>query len=272
MNWGRAKTILIILFLLIDIFLLTLLAVVQNNVSFIEDKTVKETVSVLNSRGIEVSQEQISTKREKDERLELENILLTPHTLAERFLGKNFETAQENENGSVYIKGISTLFISENEFSLEENREVNYVFSFDDTYNPLMKALKKLGFKKKDICFQDYYIKDGVCHITAYQTFNDKKINSAKMIISSDGDGILNMSGRFYVNISSDESDKYLTDVTSVLCNMIYDPVYHNISVKKIEVRFVNEEENSENSKIYAYPVYVVADTKNREYILNDFN
>ena len=57
MNWGRAKTILIILFLCTNTFLLTAIILSSNNSSVVSEAIAKSTVDILKDNGIDVSEE-----------------------------------------------------------------------------------------------------------------------------------------------------------------------------------------------------------------------
>lgn len=268
MNWGRAKTILIILFLAIDIFLLCMLAIVDNDAGYIEKKTVDETVSVLNSHDIKISKETIPLKRTEKKIVSLENVISEPQKAAQRFLGENYEAMQSEHSEFFYKSGDTSLYITGNGVCVEVARDKDVAQSYEDVKNGLWRDLKKFGYREENIGFKDAYVKDGVCYIAAYQTFEDVKIGGTEMIIEADKSGILKLEGRCFSVTGAENTGENMVDVTSALINMIYRPEYFGMTVKDIEIMYYIDSEYIDGSAFSASPVYVVRDTKNREYIL----
>lgn len=269
MNWGRAKTILIVLFLVVDIFFLVLLSYVNHDVRYIKKTTISEVVNVLNSKNIEIKEEQIPQKRYTNKNVKIKNMLYNHKWVAERFLGDDYDVVTEDEKGSAFKKGDITLFVSENDFSLEKQRETKPVSSFDEVVSALYKDMKKIGYTSKNFGIKDYYIKDGVCHIAAYHMYDGLRIDSSKLIISADKSGIINIGGACLAQPEESVNDEKLPDITSVLVNMIYEPRYIGMKVEKAEIVLMADDKASDASQIVLHPVYVVTDNYNREYILN---
>lgn len=269
MNWGRAKTILIVLFLVVDIFFLVLLSYVNHDVRYIKKSTISEVVNVLNSRNIEISEKQIPKKRYTNKTVKIKNMLYNHKWVAERFLGENYDIVAEDENGSAFKKGDITLFVSENDFSLEKQRDLKPVETFDEVVSVLYKDMKKIGYTSKSFGIKDYYIKDGVCHIAAYHMYDGLRIDSSKLIISADKSGIINIGGVCLAQPEESENEGKLPDITSVLVNMIYEPRYVGMKVEKAELVLMPDGKTSDDSQLILNPVYVVTDNYNREYSLN---
>ncbi len=272
MNWGRAKTILIILFLLIDVFLFVLLSYVQNDVSYIKQRTIEETASVLNGHGITIACEQIPRKRMKNFSLQIENLLHNQELLAERFLGKNYNIISENEKTITYQNGKTTLLVSNDEFLLEKPRNIRKIYSYDEIKKVLYKDLKNFGYDDEDIGLKNYYIKDGVCYISAFHTYKGNRIQNSELLISADKDGILSLGGKCFLITDAHDTEENVVDVTSALIDMIYNSEYSGMVVKKVELAYRMNFEYESTSKASAHPVYIVTDVNNKEYIFKANN
>lgn len=268
MNWGRVKTILIIMFLTIDIVLLGLFFYINNDINYIKKDTVKETINVLKKHNIIISEEIIPKQRVEKKIINYENVIYTPQKAAQRFLGENFETISENESGIIYKKGSMFLTLSDGKMLLENRRNKNIAQNFDEVKKQVLNDLETFGYKKNEIGFEKAVTKEGICHITAYQTFDDKKIYGTQLIITADKDGILTLEGKCFSFTDKENTKEKLKDVTTVLVDMIYEPSFKGIEINKIEVIYYINPEYIDASNVLAYPVYVIKDTDGREFIL----
>lgn len=267
MNWGRAKTILIILFLVIDVFLFALLSYVQNDVSFIKHKTIEETVSVLKSHNINVKEEQIPSERNKYVNVKIQNLLSDPKYMAERFIGETYSIVSEDEEKKTYQNNEILLTVSNDEFMFQTQRNVKEIESYEETKTALFKDLNKLGYDVRNIGFKNYYIKDGKCYISAFFKFKENRIQDSDFLVVADGNGILNISGKCFLITEFKNTKENLLDITSVLINMIYDSRYHGITIEKAELAYRIDFELQNASEASLYPVYIITDDLGREYV-----
>ena len=84
MNWGRAKTILIIMFLATDIFLLVILMRTNIETLKIPQKTIQETVKIMSENRVSIKPEQIPAKRVKNQNMIMRNFFYEP-TAAKKY-------------------------------------------------------------------------------------------------------------------------------------------------------------------------------------------
>jgi len=268
MNWGRAKTILIVMFLAIDILLLCLLAVVNNDVAYIKEDTIVSTVSVLNSRGINISKEQIPKKRIEKTIISYENLAFSSSKAAECFLGEVYEVISDSDEEVKFKNSYKYVSVAGNEINYEVERNINPAESFEQIKETVLEELESFGYDEKNILFENIQMDSGVCHVSFNMTYEGKKVIGTEMNLKADLNGILNLSGRYFVFSDEEETSEMLVDVTSALIGMIYNPEYSGMTIQNIEVMYYIDSEYIDGSEVVAYPVYVVTDSENRQHIL----
>ena len=96
MNWSRVKTILIFLFLAVDIALLSAIIIPSVGAGTIPKETISATVEVLGGRGITIDEKTIPAKRESLGIVELYNIWPDGKALATRLLGGEVQTGENS--------------------------------------------------------------------------------------------------------------------------------------------------------------------------------
>ena len=102
MNWGRAKTILIVMFLITDIFLLVVLMRTRIETYQIPQKTIAETVDILSANHIDIKKEQIPSKRVENQNIIMENFCQNPQEAATKILGQEAELVDSTPEQYVY--------------------------------------------------------------------------------------------------------------------------------------------------------------------------
>ena len=73
MNWERAKTILIVMFLAVDVFLLTVLLQTRFAATRLSDSVIDETISILQAHHISAAKETVPAKRGKNQNIVIGN-------------------------------------------------------------------------------------------------------------------------------------------------------------------------------------------------------
>ena len=269
MNWGRAKTILIIVFLIIDIILLGLFSYINNEINYIKTDTVKEAAAALKKHDIKISEDIVPKKRIEKKILNYENVLYNHEKALKRFLGEGYELFEETQNEKTYKKNNLYMTLSDGKMLLLKERNKNSAKSFDEIKKQVIADLEKFGYKKKEIGFENVSIKDGVCKFTVYQIYDKKKVYGTQMVTTADKDGILTLSGRCFSFTDAEDTNEMMTDVTTSLCDMLYEPSYKGMEIKDIEVMYYISPEYMDASNVSVYPVYVIKNSKKQEIILN---
>lgn len=196
MNWFRAKTILIVLFFCINIFLLTNMLITTNKAIVIDDSTINNTVEVLEKNNIIIDKEIILRKIKNYSLLKIENVLT-----------QNNEILDGKDNPKATIEGSYIEYskpINEGTFTSEEV-VTNYV----------KKLIKDFGLKTKHINIENI-IKtgDGYIVICKYN-YKGMKIFDAdiKIMIGKE----LNVQGYFIKPVSFSPRSYSANNITSRL-------------------------------------------------------
>lgn len=207
MNWPRVKTILIFLFLAVDIMLLASIVIPSVGLSRIPHETIQNTAEVLAQRGIEISPEIIPARRESMGIVELYNIWPDRQALAEKLIGE-----VHSEEGTVYTNDTKTLTLGTNNFKYENNIPEKTI----------AHELIEMG-----IDVRDNFYEEGESSIRSWQTIEDKKLFEAE-IYAAVTDEKITVSGYWIfpdrengIIINTPDT---LLDVTGVLIDFINNP------------------------------------------------
>ncbi len=141
MDWYRIKTVLIFLFLAINLFLAALLGYASISENRVNRQKTEAATEMLAKGGITVSAE-VPYKKVKLGSLTLENPLADPHGFAGRVLGG--ETVQE---GDTFRLGNQILSVSERAFTYESG--VPGVTPSKKSAKAVKKCLENMGFSMK---------------------------------------------------------------------------------------------------------------------------
>ncbi len=223
MNWSRVKTILIFLFLAVDIGLLLAIIIPSVGARRIPKETITATVEVLKERGITVEEKTIPAKRESMGIVELYNIWPDGRALATQILGGE---AQGGENG-VFYREEKTLRI------LSEGFEYN---------NPVKKEDLLKEFDAMGISPRENFCVTSEKSARVVQTIEDKKIFETEVFLTEDAGRV---SGKGYWIFSDRENGiikntpDTLLDVTGVLIDFIKNPLREEkVTINSVETGY----------------------------------
>ena len=136
MNWSRAKTILIILFLCTNVFLLTALALSSVNKSVVSEEIISSTVDILERNGVKISAGIIPEKSEILPVIDLqgertENTFI-PRKQVRKFMKENNLTGEERIESVKNITSVLLDFISHPEHNNTEIVSLEQGYSVAD--------------------------------------------------------------------------------------------------------------------------------------------
>lgn len=222
MNWPRVKTILIFLFLVVDIGLLATIIVPSVGLSRIPQETIENTATLLSSHGIEISPDIIPARRESLGIIELYNLWPDPHNLSQKLIGTG-EPADDN----VYVVGSKKLILSSDGF----------VYDNTGSENSIAHELIDLGIDVRENLYNQ-----GESSLRAWQAVNGKKIFESE-IYASQTDSTISVSGYWIFpdrekGIITNTPDT-LIDVTGVLIDFISNPLRDDgIRITSVEIGY----------------------------------
>ncbi len=270
MSWGRAKTILIIVFLLVDLFLCLVLIQTRQATKQISADIVKQTVSVLEKKEIYISEDIIPTKRAENKNIMMKNYFEAPFENAKRMLGEEFETLENDAE--------KHRFVFQNERGILS--VANHIFTFDALRSPeplrenhdkissiITSALKELGFREKDFTLNSLRFENGLAYCRALPLYKKQPISGIGMEIVADSIGILKLTGSFFTAQSEETYDENLLDITGVLTRLMYREELKGSTILSIENAFYAPEVFSNSREISVLPVYMIKTDANKTWV-----
>ena len=222
MNWPRVKTILIFLFLIVDLILLATIIVPSVRLSRIPQETIQNTASLLNSHGIEISPDIIPSRRESLGIIELYNLWPDTNKLSQKLI-----EGSQSADGKTFVSGSKTLVLSDGGFKYQNSQ----------TENTLAHELIELGMDSRENLYEQ-----GESYIRVWQTVDDRKIFESEIYawqtgssISADGYWIFSDRDKGIITNTPDT----LIDVTGVLIEFISNPVRdESVRISSIELGY----------------------------------
>lgn len=219
MNWGRAKTILIFLFLIINLFLYGMLSEIDKGINTIDDNVLENAVKVANNRGIKINKGSITKNRFKNGNMELFLITAEPEKCAERFLGKNSECASFDVASRTYRyeKNGNVLEIKDNFLHFLSGRDKKDIKDEKNAAENAATDLKKFGIKRKNAKIVKSGTENGKNYIVVKPIYKGFDVEGFSLTVFYDGAGITEICGIWFDFAGFSESETFLEDITAVI-------------------------------------------------------
>ena len=269
MNWGRAKTILTTMFLIVDIFLLFVLLQTRQNLTRLSTETILATSKILQNNNITISTETIPQKRAKNQNIIMRNFFEEPSEAAAKLLG-TFETViSDDEKHEYQFKSDNReLLINKNGF-IYKNQKTPVLYEVGETAKPetlqkeIKAQLKKFGFYEKETIIYDGYLENGIYYCQVAPLYKDMQIYGISMQIQADKEAILSMEGNWFQGIKTEAYDEEgLLDITTILSSLIYRQDHWPEQILQIENAFYAADDYLSSREIAVVPVYAVTDAE----------
>lgn len=250
MNWSKIKTVLIALFLLIDVFLVCWNVSQQRDRQTISTDAAANTVEALAARGITVSEGLIAPKIPTMGRLIVKNALADEVAFLGKCLGKGYR-----KDGSRFFKDGKAVELSGNRFTLTENRSVR-------TEDEARRWLSDNGF---DLSMTRTVKENGAI---AFQTVYGEYDVFGSRITVTDEDGTAKADGCFYT-VDREEAGTEVLPMTAVLPRLLAEGIERGV-VTAITPGFSAAPDTAERfSEATADAVYCISFADGREFFYN---
>lgn len=204
MNWGRIKTILIILFLFTDIFLALIIFNSNKKETSVSPEVIDAAVEILNSHGISIDKSVIPSKIPSAPILQADNVITDYDEFAKKLLGAEFTI-----NGSTYSSADAKLTFTGDTFTFESEKKP--APSKNAAQNKIEKAtfsrLKKLGFDVSDAKAVSVSIENGTCKIKIRDYYKKMPVFSSEINVVATENDIISLYGCWYNRRSSGQSN-----------------------------------------------------------------
>ena len=214
MNFGRAKTILIILFAIVNLFLIGYIFVTSDDITTPNSKTISDTVKILNERNVFLDKSVKITKSDNINYLNLNGITTDERVLASKLLG---EYTKKNNK---YVGDFGDLEIKNGEFiwnvkdnhtikNFDQKNVTRYVFSF----------LKDHQIDTSDLKAESAELVDGNYKVVCHHYFFDKELFNVSTEVYVSGGGVYQVKGRIFTLDSLSQSETQANNPINVLLN-----------------------------------------------------
>ncbi len=268
MNWGRAKTILLVLFLLTDLFLFVVLLQTRMNVQNISDQTVSEVVSILQEHGIQIEPEQIPVKRMPNQSVIMRNFFRNPEETAKTILGEDAQATSVFPEQYEYLfeSQRGKLLIQKSGFSFESKKaampfKTENLPGESNIRSHVLGALSRVGIRKGTAEIYEITGENGLLYCSVRPLYKQQPIYGVSMSVVIDSEGVINMEGRWFVAEDVEESGQEgLLDVTTVLAGLIFEEKVAPLAIATVSHGFYMADEFLDSREIAAVPVYVITE------------
>ena len=257
MNWSRVKTVLIILFLCTDIFLLATYLTSKYSSSSISPEVIESTVEVLENNGIWLDPSVIPQKTPEVLSLDAENIVSDLEAFAKMVLGADFSKVDFGYESAV---GKLTFFGDRFNFTKNPNFDV-LVDSIPITDEKMAKdtaisSLQSLGFNLENA--EITVKKDEAGYTVALQNFaNSLPIFNSEVTVTLSKTGITSISGIWFNEAESQNGSNDIKRITSALIDFIPD-VTSPAEITEIELGYNIFDKASYHKSATLIPVWKV--------------
>lgn len=277
MNWGRAKTILIVMFLITDIFLLVVLMRTRIETYQIPQKTIAETVEILSANHIDIKKEQIPSKRVENQNIIMENFCQNPQEAAKKILGQEAELVDSAPEQYVYRFESSRgdLQIHGNGFRFQNNKvpvkgSAGGNVSDEEISSAVVGMLTRHGFLKDTVFIYNIWNDEGIYRCDAMPVYNGAKVHGISMHLTADGEDILTMEGHWFEPVEiGHNKQEMLLDVTAVLTNMALSGIENRIEILDVSHGFYASNDFLNSREFAAVPIYVITDSSGNTYMFD---
>lgn len=263
MNWARTKTILIIMFLLVNCFLFYLYFSNLYKNSVVDDKTIENIINVLNENGITIDKKVIPKK----------------YKAMDEISG----VSAFSQNGSILIKLSSSGWINANGTYTKGDKETFQMIGDQFVYLNTAPAEGRTTQKEAEKTARNFLEENGVLkdiellstsqtddsfEFTFVQTFKDYKIFDSVMTVIVKGNTVQKWSGRYY-NISQDSRRSKYSIAPSI--NALMDFVRDETADKTVSHTITSIEPgyyfgSNVQNEISAIPVYGITTNEKQFY------
>ena len=196
MNWGRIKTILILLFLVTDIFLAFTIRSAENKEKNVTPEVINAACEILSARGISADKSVIPSKIPSLPVLQADNAVTAYGDFAELILGEGAIDAADG----VYRKEDALLTFSGDSFTYENKKELKEGGAVNpkELQNSVFRRLAALGFDLSDARVIHSSAGNGLLKMTIRDYYKKTPVFSSELTVTANKDGIAYVSGRWY--------------------------------------------------------------------------
>lgn len=253
MNWAKIKTVLIILFLLIDIFLVIWNVGLKNESRTVDGEVIKNTEELLLSRGINVPQGTLEEGIPDIKRIVVKNALGNEAEFIGEILGKNYR-----KDGNVFFNSECSVELIGDSFKITEDIKLKNAQDAE-------KWLTEKGFALKDTIKAEYR-----GEYVFRSMYKGMEVFGSRISVKSE-DSKTVAHGKLYYVVENSETEANVRHATAVLPKLIQEGI-SNCTVSSVTPGYMVITEDGKFSEAAASPAYRILLADGREIFYNATN
>ena len=271
MNWSRVKTVLIILFLCTDIFLLGIYFTSKYSSSVISDDVIASTIQVLKNNNITVDPSVIPKKMSDIQYAEAENVIPDYEAFAKNLLGdqmQKIDFGYESNRGKVTFYGDRFNFIKNTDVYLTS--DIMTVNDEKTAKDVASMELKNLGFNldnaKTSVTTSEFGYS-----ILFENSANGLPIFNSQVTAVVSKNGLTSVSGIWFNETLSQDGTSSVKSITSALIDFI-PQVSTKTQITGIELGYNIFDRTSYHKSATLIPVWKITTKDGNTYLLDARN
>ncbi len=253
MNWAKIKTVLIVLFLVIDIFLVIWNVALRREAKIVDEEVLRSTEELLATRGINVPEGILKEGIPDIKRVIVKNVLGNEASFVGGILGRKY-----TKSGNVFYNDECSVEITGDSFRITENVRIKNAEDAE-------KWLEKKGLDLKDTIKAEYR-----GEFVFRSMYKGMEVFGSRISVKTE-DGKATAYGRLYYVAENSETETNVRHATSVLPKLIQEGIA-NCSVSSITPGYRVITEDGKFSEATASPAYRILLSDGREIFYNATN
>lgn len=274
MDWSKAKTILIVIFLILNIFLIINIAGKESRVTVISQKDILEIQTILKNNGI-LLEASLPNEIKPKALLKVEDIVYDENNMVNKFIGEN-SVKSTNENSTVYIKDSKMLEINKNKsiiFTDSNPKDTLTDISKSNVKKYFEGYLRNRGINLKNVELASFSQTNEGYKVKFVQVFDNNPIFVSYFDVNLTNAGITKLSGRWINPIGFIEASKDIKSPTEILLMFAKDisnANTNNTVIKSMSLGYYSPIESLKNATISIAPVWEIQ-TNDKVYYYNAY-
>lgn len=250
MNWSRAKTILIFLFLATALFQLAVLLSSNKKANMISSDVIASAVELLKKNDITVSEGIIPDRNYSLSLISADNAVTDYTEFAASILGKELKCSENNE----FSSSTGTIRFYANRFNYTPSN--GSIIKADSIEKNCKEFLNSLGFSLSE------YIKkqtkaDSQTKICFINTADGYPIFNSQTVVSVEAGKIVNAQGTWF-NITDKDNPVKLKSITAVLIDLLKENIKKPASITEIRLGYTIPESNVFQKSVILIPAWQI--------------
>ncbi len=272
MEWSKAKSWLIVLFLCINLFLVAHVVNIHMQTAYIDEDTIAQTIEVLQKNAVTIDKNLIPAKIPKISTLEVSNALGDTGELANKVLGNQYTMSS---SGKIFTKSGKRLSVSGDMiFYINGNpKEILSNLTEQNAAETVKQRFEDYGFDMKNALFSVTAGDERAYQVLAEQTVNRRIVFDAAFKAAVSSNGLLSFEGSWFVPQEKktvfNGGSKRARLVTGVLIDFLSDPLRPKGTpavITGLSLGYLTGEKDTFHKSVMAVPTWRVTTDDGRSY------